>query len=125
MILVTDVLIWFFRGNEKAINTVMDSMPFSISIVNYMELVRGMRNKQELAKMKKAFKAMDVQIIPINEDISWRASDYVVAHSLSRSMELADALIASTCVETNNTLFTANDKHYNVIEGLKMKIFRP
>lgn len=125
MILDTDVLIWFLRGNEKAIKAVLDAIPFSVSIVTYMELVQGMRNKQELEKMRKTFKAMDVQIIPINESISWRASDYVVAHSLSGSMELADALIASTCVETSNTLFTANDKHYKVIEGLKMKVFRP
>lgn len=67
MILDTDILIWYLRGNEKAVDAVVDSMPFSISIVTYMELLQGMRNKQEMAKMKKAFKSMDVSIIPISE----------------------------------------------------------
>ena len=37
----------------------MEAMPFSISIVTYMELVRGMRDKRELAKMKKAFAVVE------------------------------------------------------------------
>ena len=49
MILDTDVMIWFLRGNQRAIDAVMEAMPFSISIVTYMELVRGMRDKRELA----------------------------------------------------------------------------
>mgnify|MGYP002627290594 CR=1 FL=1 len=42
MILDTDVMIWFLRGNEKAIDVVEKSMPFSVSIVTYMELLQGM-----------------------------------------------------------------------------------
>lgn len=125
MILDTDVIIWFLRGNEKAINAVMNAMPFSVSIVTYMEIVQGMRNKQELEHMKKAFEKMGVSIIPITESISRRAAKYVEEYFLSSSMELADALIASTCIETGNLLFTANDKHYKVVENLQMNIFRP
>lgn len=58
MIIDTDVMIWFLRGNQRAIDFVMDAMPFSISIVTYMELVQGMRDKRELAKMKKALADM-------------------------------------------------------------------
>ena len=120
MIIDTDVLIWFLRGNQKAIDYILDATPFSISIVTYMELVRGMRDKRELAKMKKAFAEMSVEIIPLSESISLRASDYVEMYSLSHSMEMADALIAGTCIEENETLVTANDKHYRVVEGLRM-----
>ncbi len=63
---------------------------------------------------------MSVEIIPLSESISLRASDYVEMYSLSHSMEMADALIASTCIEENETLITANDKHYRVVEGLRM-----
>ena len=125
MILDTDVLIWFMRGNQKAIDCIMEAMPFSISIVTYMELVQGMRDKRELAKMKKAFEEMKVAIIPLSEDISLRASDYVEMYALSHSMEMADALIAGTCMEQNEALVTANDKHYRVVEGLQMTVFRP
>ncbi len=40
MIVDTDVLIWDLRGNELA--------PFSISVVTSMEVLQGMRNKEEL-----------------------------------------------------------------------------
>ena len=125
MILDTDVLIWFLRGNQKAIDFIMEALPFSISIVTYMELVQGMHDKQELAKMKKAFAEMSVEIIPLSEGISLRASDYVEMYALSHSMEMADALIAGTCMERNEVLVTANDKHYRVVEGLQMTVFRP
>ncbi len=125
MILDTDVLIWFLRGNEKATKAVAEAIPFSVSIVTYMELVQGMLNKKELSSMKKAFKTMGVNIIPISESISLRAAEYVEKYSLSTSMELADALIASTCIESKETLLTANNKHYKVVKEMKMKVFRP
>ena len=52
MIFDTDVLIWFFRGNEKAKKIVRENMPFSISAVSYMELLQGALNKQELLGKK-------------------------------------------------------------------------
>lgn len=124
MIIDTDVLIWFLRGNQKAMDAVIDAMPFSISTVTYMELVQGMRNKQELERMKKSFEEMDVEVIPLNEKISLRASNLVEQFFLSNKLELADALIAATCVETGNTLLTSNDKHYKVVGNLKMEVFR-
>ena len=125
MIIDTDVLIWFLRGNQRAVDFVVEAMPFSISVVTYMELVRGMRDKRELAKMKKAFVDMGIEILPLTERISLRALDYVETYSLSHSMDLADALIAATCVEENDTLVTANDKHYKVVKDLQMTVFRP
>ena len=125
MVLDTDVMIWFLRGNEHALDTVMNVVPFSVSIVTYMELLQGMRNKQELESMKKAFKEMGVRIIPLTESISYRAADYVEKYALSNSMEMADALIAGTCVELNETLITANDKHYKVVDELPINVFRP
>ena len=125
MIIDTDVLIWYLRGNEKAVAAVIDSIPFSISIVTYMELMQGMRDKHEMETMKKAFEEMDVEIIPVSERISKRAAGYVEKYTLSHSMELADALIASTCIDRSEVLYTANNKHYKMIEGLKIDIFRP
>ena len=89
MIIDTDVLIWYLRDNANAVRTVMSSMPFSISIITYMELMQGMRNKKEMNQMKNAFREMDVSIIPISENISCRAADFVEKYTLSNSMEMA------------------------------------
>ena len=125
MILDTDIIIWFLRGNEEAEKAIEEAVPFSVSIVTYMELLQGMRNKQEMEILKKAFEQMDVKIIPISEKISIRASELVEQYSLSHSMELADALIASTCIDQNEVLYTANDKHYRMIDGIQINVFRP
>ena len=74
--------------------------------------------------MKKAFAEMSVEIIPLSESISLRASDYVEMYSLSHSMEMADALIAGTCLENNEELLTANDKHYRMIDNIEIEVFR-
>ncbi len=84
-----------------------------------------MRNKHEMEKMKCAFSKMGIKIIPISESISRLAARLVEGYTLSHSMEMADALIAATCIEYGQTLFTANDKHYRMINELSINVFRP
>ena len=48
MIIDTDVLIWFLRGNENAQRIIKANIPFKISVINYMELVQGMRSKHDI-----------------------------------------------------------------------------
>lgn len=42
MLIDSDVLIWYMRGNENAKRIVIKSIPFKISVVSYMELVQGL-----------------------------------------------------------------------------------
>ena len=124
MIFDSDVLIWFFRGNENAKKIVRGNIPFSISAVSYMELLQGALNKQELFSIKKFLEKSETKIIPMNEEITHRAMEYVENYALSDSMELADALIASTAIENNETLCTANGKHYKCVPDLQMDLFK-
>ena len=124
MILVdTDVLIWYLRGNEKAYMTIEDLDDFSISVVTYMELVQGMRNKQELSSLRQALSAWNCKILYITEEISAKAMFAVEQHFLSHSMQLADALIGSTAVSHGLPLLTGNDKHYKIMNGLQVEKF--
>jgi predicted nucleic acid-binding protein len=125
LIFDTDILIWFLRGNENARKAVLDNSGFSISAVTYMELVQGMKNKRELQIMKKMINSLGVKVLPITPQITNDAIELVEKFYLSGSMELADALIAATCKAYANTLFTSNDKHYKVVDGLDIQIFRP
>ena len=124
MIFDSDVLVWFFRGNENAKTIVRKNIPFSISAVSYMELLQGSLNKQELLCIKKFLEKSKTKIIPMNEEITRRAMEYVENYALSDSMELADALIAATAIENNETLCTANGKHYKCVPDLKMDLFK-
>ena len=90
-----------------------------------MELVQGMRNKDELRRLQKTLKQWNVKTIYINEEISAKALFYVEEYFLSHSMQLADALIGATATMYGMTLITANDKHYRIIKELEMDVFRP
>src|SRR5574344_161134 len=88
-----------------------------------MELVQGMRNKDELRALQKTLKQWEVKTIYINEEISSRALFFMEEYFLSHSMELADSLIASTATSYAMKLITANDKHYKVVKDPKTIVF--
>ena len=125
MIIDTDVLIWYLRGNEKAYQVVEESHNFYISVVTYMELVQGMRSKKELNKLRKALHIWNVKILYVSEEISAKAMFYVEQHFLSHSMQLADAFIGATAIACGIPILTGNDKHYKVMKDLQIKRFRP
>ncbi len=125
MIIDTDVLIWYLRGNEGARKAVEEAIPFSVSVISYMELVQGMRNKEEIRAFQKQIQKWNVEILQISREASSRAMFYVQEYALSHSMKLADALIAATVVQNGEVLLTANDKHYKFIPTMECKKFKP
>lgn len=125
MLIDTDVLIWAFRGNEKASDLLDNEPDFAISIVTYMELIHGARNRAEMQLIRKTLRFWDAHIEQIDGAISSRAAFLVEEYALSHSMEMADALIASAALSMGESLMTANDKHYRFIPDLELDIFRP
>jgi len=123
LILDTDVLVWYLRGNDAAKRAVEENIPFSISVVTYMELVQGMINKTEMKIFQKQLQKWNVNIIQIDKEISARAMFYVQEYALSHSLMLADGLIAATVVQHGEILLTANDKHYKYLPTIEVKKF--
>jgi predicted nucleic acid-binding protein len=124
LIIDTDVLIWYLKGNEKAKKVIVEHLPFDISVVTYMELVQGMRDKAELRLLLRQLQLWSVRILHIDTNISGRAMFYVEELFLSHAVQLADALIAASAVEHGEPLLTANDKHYRHVPNLQLKVFR-
>lgn len=56
MLIDTDIIILYMRGNEKVKELISHIVGFHISAVTYMELVQGMRNKNELLVLRKALR---------------------------------------------------------------------
>jgi predicted nucleic acid-binding protein len=125
MIVDTDVLIWYLKGNENAFEVIEDLNKFCISVVTYMELVQGMRNKKELNCLRQTLNIWEARIIYVSEDISAKAMFFVEQHFLSHSMQLADALIGATAIFCGEPILTANDRHYKVLKDLEIKRFTP
>ena len=121
----SDVLIWYMRGNPKAYNIIEGQNGFFISVVSYMELVQGMQNKRELIVLRKTMRNWNAKILYINEDISAKAMFFVEQHYLSNSIVLADALIGATAISNGLRLLTANIKHYKILKNIELETFKP
>jgi predicted nucleic acid-binding protein len=125
MVIDTDVIIWYMRGNEKAYKLIENTKMFFISVVTYIELVQGMRNKNELNQLRKALHGWGSKILYISEEISVKAMFFVEQYYLSHSIQLADALIGATAISHGLPILTANEKHYKMIKDVQIKKFRP
>lgn len=120
----SDVLIWFARGNLQAATAINNISNGYISAISYMELLQGCRNKTELKAMHRAFKSNDHDVLPVTHIISDLACELVEHYALSHSLYLADALIAATALSHDLVLLSANDKHFSALKDLKLRVFR-
>jgi predicted nucleic acid-binding protein len=118
VIIDTDVLVWYLRGHEKARGEVESRVPFAVSVVTYMELFQGMKDKREYRLFQKQLGLWNTRIIQIDQNISSRAMFYVQEYALSHSMMMGGALVAATAVQNSETLLTANERHYRFIPVL-------
>ncbi|MEW6357257.1 MAG: type II toxin-antitoxin system VapC family toxin [Planctomycetota bacterium] len=125
MMMDTDVLIWASRGNARAVDVLSKQQGFYLSVVAYMEMVQGVRSKQELAALQKALRLWSARVLHITDAISQRAMFLMERHSLSHALTLADALIAATALQHQEPLLTSNAKHYGAIPGLTLLRFTP
>ncbi len=125
MLFDTDVLIWVLRGNARAAKAVDDALARAVSVVSTMELLQGARGKREVKAIKTFLADMGFRTLPLTENIGHRAVIYMEEYALSCGMGMADAVIAATAVEGNETLLTRNEKHYKAIRELELKRFRP
>lgn len=124
MIVDTDVLIWYSRGYQKAIDAIHSLDRFSLSVVTYIEIIQGVRNKKELNAFKKALGILNAQVIQVDELISTKAMFYIEKYALSHSMELADALIGASAVIKQLPLITGNEKYYRHLPEIEIQKFQ-
>lgn len=125
MLFDTDVLIWVLRNNLRAAQLVEAAEERCISVISYMELLRGGRNREEVKEIKQFLAINSFVVLPLKENIGHRALVYIEEYSLHTQLDPADALIAATAVENHLPLCTTNDKHYRAIRELDLKVFRP
>ena len=127
VVLDSDVLIWYLRGEARA-QTYFDSIPHSrrsLFAVVQMELTRGCRDSGELRKLKGFFSSEFGTLLPISEEVSRRAVALVSRYGLSHDLAPDDALIAAAALTTRSDLGTANLADYRFISGLRLLPFSP
>jgi hypothetical protein len=125
MLVDTDVIIWHLRGLPKATQTLDSLTTLNLSAVTWLELLQGMRNRTELLAVKKSLAMRHAVRLPLTEAITDRAVELMESLALSHGLQMADALIASTALEHNLPLITANTRHFIPINGLNLVRFEP
>jgi predicted nucleic acid-binding protein len=125
LIFDSDVLIWFLRGDQAAIE-LLDSTPDrALSIVSFMEVQQGAKSNREMKTTRDLFQQGDFRILPLTESIGHIAAGLIEKHALSCGLHLEDALIAATARDAGETLSTGNLRHFRHIANLDLKPFRP
>ena len=119
----SDILIDAMNGIEEAINFLAEreTEKIEINIVSAIELTMGCKNKDEKRKLQRFLQKC--LFLPITPTASESAFKLIESYYLSHGLLLADALIASTVLETGVTLYTKNTRHFQMIPGLE--IIRP
>ncbi len=111
ILLDTDVLINFLRGNEKSRDfflSIVDESIICCSAIPVAEIYAGMR----LHEAAKTAELLDgLHIIDCTRQIAEKAESYK-ASIKSRQLDLDDCIIAATAFISNSVLATGNDKHY-------------
>ena len=124
MIFDTDVMIWAFRGNGKALDAIDAASMRSISAVTYMELLQGVRNKAEMRSMKRFLSTLGFATLPVTAEITTRAIAIMEEAALKSDLGVCDALIFATALESGDRLLSGNVKHFKEVPLLDASAFR-
>ena len=118
-----DVLIEFVRTNLHATHRLNQLSVWRLSAVAWMELLQGCHSLSEVRELQQIMRSRSVEYLPVTPAISDRAVSLITIHAPTSGMRLGDALIAATAMEYDETLLTANMKHFRPIEGLRLEKF--
>lgn len=120
ILLDTNVLIEAFKGNAetKAVLQGFKRSDLGLSSITVMELIYGARNNQEVRFIKQFINTLNVLLV--NEKVSSEALNLVERFAKSHTLDIPDALIASTALTENCELFTYNLKDFRFIPGLRL-----
>lgn len=94
----------------------------TVSLITEFELIAGTRTKAQMSMVLKLLKTMEINIIPINEDISEIAIKLFKDYNHSHKIDVEDAFIAATALFHNAELATINRKHFSFIPNLKIVV---
>ena len=125
MLVDTDVLIWHLRGYPQATRRLDELAALTLSAVTYLEMLQGMRDKAELAAVKKMLDKRSATLLPLTEAITLRATELMESLTLSHGLQMGDALIAATALAHGLPVLTANVKHFGAVPGLAVEAFSP
>ncbi|HCM37468.1 TPA: hypothetical protein DIS61_02370 [Patescibacteria group bacterium] len=123
MIVDTDVLVQILRGRNET-KSFLQSLneDIKVSRLTVLEIIKGVRSKTELHKVKKQLNSLAGEVVEIDEEISFLASEIFERFYHSYGIGIIDSFIAATALLTDERLVTLNRKHFQFINGLTLVV---
>lgn len=115
MLVDTDILIDYLRGQEEAVRFLeANTEIISLSAVSVAELYQGVREGQERADLSQLVSAFVV--LPLTEKIAETAGLYRRDYRDRLGCGLADCMIAATASAHQLELATLNRRHFQMLD---------
>jgi predicted nucleic acid-binding protein len=115
MLINTDVLIDYLKGNPNAENFIEQNIDrVSVSAMTVAELYQGIRNKSEKETLDRFIS--ELRVFSITGDIAIKAGLLRNEYGKSHSSGLADCIIAATSITHGMELMTLNLKHFPMLD---------
>ncbi len=124
MVIDTDIISYFLRGNERIRDKfVIYKDELCSTTINYSELIYGLKkrdNKIYLPKVELMFE--NIKLYDFDKK-SAKIFGELKANLSKNGTVVADMdlMIASICIANNELLITNNLKHFKKIDGLKIE----
>ena len=128
VVLDTDILIGYLRGNEQAKDIILNfkkqEINLNTTVFNAAELYKGCYAMENVAKgLMKVRALLDTldEILPFNaEAIEAYAKISADIKKRGLSIGVMDELIASVCISHDEIFYTGNTKHFQRIENISL-----
>lgn len=118
ILLDTDVLVDFLRGNDKAVAYVeLHADDIILSAITAAELYAGVKGDAELEKLDALLSVFEV--VPVDAALARSGGLHKRDYGASHRVGLADGIIAATAESRGAALKTLNTRHYPMLKGLK------
>jgi predicted nucleic acid-binding protein len=114
------------RAHPKAVRfaRTIDPAERNVSLVSYLEVLRGCRNRVEANDFKEFMEQWFTEVIPLKAEIGNSAVLLMAQFALAHHPGVDDMLIAATALDRKETMATGNMKHFDFIPGLIVQRFQ-
>jgi len=118
-----DILIWHLRGDRQALSFLRrlrgdGAYEFWIGAMQRAEVVFFMRPEEEEATL---LFLGEFKTAPVNESIIDEAAALYRKWNPSHGLDINDAILAATAIQTGGQIFCLNRKHYSMPEVMVKK----
>ena len=117
----SDILIDYSRYSTPVVDKFTElaaENKLCISVMSYMELLIGARDKRELTILVSFLESFE--ILSINQQISQKTVELIKEFNLSHGLQIQDAIIASTALTYTLPLWTKNIRDFRYIKSLNL-----